>query len=150
VRLEGPRFGYPLSLQIAERMVAPRVALAGDSAHGVHPIAGQGLNMGLKDVAALAEVLADAAGLGLDLGDATVLERYQRWRRIDNVAMGVATDVFDRLFSNDFGPLRLARGLGLAAVNRFGPARRFFMRYAGGAAGALPKLLRGEPLSEAA
>jgi 2-octaprenyl-6-methoxyphenol hydroxylase len=147
VRLEGPRFGYPLSLQIAERMIAPRLALAGDSAHGVHPIAGQGLNMGLKDVAALAEVIADAAGLGLDLGDKHVLERYQRWRRLDNVAMGIATDVFDRLFSNDFGPLRVARGLGLALVNRVGPARRFFMTYAGGAAGALPKLLRGERLA---
>jgi 2-octaprenyl-6-methoxyphenol hydroxylase len=147
VRLEGPRFGYPLSLQIAERMIGPRLALAGDSAHGVHPIAGQGLNMGLKDVAALAEVLADAAALGLDLGDAHVLERYQRWRRIDNVAMGLATDFFDRLFSNDIAPVRLARGLGLALVNRIGPARRFFMTYAGGAAGSLPKLLRGERLA---
>ena len=147
VRLEGPRFGYPLSLQLAERMIGPRVALAGDSAHGVHPIAGQGLNMGLKDVAALAEVLADAAALGLHLGDPHVLERYQLWRRIDNVAMGLATDFFDRLFSNDIAPLRLARGLGLALVNRIGPARRFFMTYAGGAAGSLPKLLRGEPLA---
>lgn len=147
VRLEGPRFGYPLSLQLAERMIGPRIALAGDSAHGVHPIAGQGLNMGLKDVAALAEVLADAAALGLDLGDPHVLERYQRWRRIDNVAMGLATDFFDRLFSNDIAPLRLARGLGLALVNRIGPARRFFMTYAGGAAGSLPKLLRGEALA---
>lgn len=145
--LEGPRFGYPLSLQLAEAMVGERVALAGDSAHGVHPIAGQGLNLGLQDVAALAEALADAARLGMDLGDGEALARYQRWRRFDNVAMALATDAFDRLFSNDFGPLRLARGLGLAVVNQIAPARRYFMRYAGGEGRALPKLLRGESLA---
>jgi 2-octaprenyl-6-methoxyphenol hydroxylase len=144
--LEGPRFSYPLSLQFAEKMIAPRAALAGDSAHGIHPIAGQGLNMGLKDVAALAECVADCVSLGLDAGDASALERYQRWRRFDNVAMALATDGFDRLFSNDIPPLRLARDLGLAAVNAIGPARRYFMRAAGGAAGDLPKLLKGEAL----
>jgi len=144
--LEGPRFSYPLSMQFAEKMIAPRAALAGDSAHAIHPIAGQGLNMGLKDVAALAECIADAAALGLDAGDASALERYQRWRRFDNVAMALATDGFDRLFSNDLAPVRFARDLGMAAVNAIGPARRYFMRTAGGAAGDLPKLLKGEAL----
>jgi 2-octaprenyl-6-methoxyphenol hydroxylase len=147
VGLEGPRFSYPLSLQLAERMTGARVALAGDSAHGIHPIAGQGLNMGLKDVAALAQCAAEAASLGLDCGDVSALDRYQRWRRFDNVTMAYATDLFDRLFSNDRPALRMVRDLGLAAVNAFGPARRFFMRSAGGAAGDLPKLLKGESLA---
>jgi 2-octaprenyl-6-methoxyphenol hydroxylase len=147
VRLEGPRFGYPLSLQMAEKMIGPRLALAGDSAHGVHPIAGQGLNMGLKDVAALADVLADAAALGLDPGDPEPLKRYQAWRRADNFAMAFATDFFDRFFSNDEPRLRLVRGLGLGLVNQIGPARRFFMKYAGGGAGNLPRLLKGESLA---
>jgi 2-octaprenyl-6-methoxyphenol hydroxylase len=145
--LEGPRFGYPLSLQLAERMIDGRVALAGDSAHGIHPLAGQGLNLGLKDCAALAECVADAVALGLDPGDVSALERYQRWRRFDNVTMALGMEFFDKLFSNDFGPLRLVRDVGLAAVNSVGPARRFFMRYAGGAAGDLPKLLKGESLA---
>jgi 2-octaprenyl-6-methoxyphenol hydroxylase len=145
--LEGPRFGYPLSLQMAERMIGPRLALAGDSAHGIHPLAGQGLNLGLKDVAALAECIADAVGLGLDPGDVAALERYQRWRRFDNVTMALGMEFFDKFFSNDIAPLRLARRLGLAGVNAIGPARRFFMKYAGGAAGDLPKLLRGESLA---
>ncbi len=145
--LEGPRFGYPLSLQLAERMIDARVALAGDSAHGIHPLAGQGLNLGLKDCAALAECLADAVSLGLDPGDVSALERYQRWRRFDNVTMALGMEFFDKLFSNAIGPLRFARRLGLAAVNVAGPARRFFMRYAGGAAGDLPKLLKGESLA---
>ena len=145
--LEGPRFGYPLSLQLAERMIDDRVALAGDSAHGIHPLAGQGLNLGLKDCAALAECIADGVGVGLDPGDVTILERYQRWRRFDNITMALGMEFFDRLFSNDIAPLRAVRGLGLAAVNAVGPARRFFMKYAGGAAGDLPKLLRGESLA---
>jgi 2-octaprenyl-6-methoxyphenol hydroxylase len=145
--LERPRFGYPLSLQLAERMIDARVALAGDSAHGIHPLAGQGLNLGLKDCAALAECIADGAALGLDAGDVSILERYQRWRRFDNVTMALGMEFFDKLFSNDIAPLRAARSLGLAAVNAVGPARRFFMRYAGGAAGDLPKLLRGESLA---
>ncbi len=145
--LEGPRFGFPLSLQLAERMIDARVALAGDSAHGIHPLAGQGLNLGLKDCAALAECIADGIALGLDPGDVTILERYQRWRRFDNVTMALGMEFFDKLFSNDVTPLRAARTLGLAAVNAVGPARRFFMRYAGGAAGDLPKLLRGESLA---
>jgi 2-octaprenyl-6-methoxyphenol hydroxylase len=145
--LEGPRFGYPLSLQMAERMIGPRVALAGDAAHGIHPLAGQGLNLGLKDVAALAECIADGMSLGLDPGDVTILERYQRWRRFDNVTMALGMEFFDKLFSNNSTPLRLARRIGLAGVNAVGPARRFFMKYAGGAAGNLPKLLRGESLA---
>jgi 2-octaprenyl-6-methoxyphenol hydroxylase len=145
--LEGPRFGYPLSLQLAERMIDRRVCLAGDSAHGIHPLAGQGLNLGLKDCAALAECIADGVGVGLDPGDVSILERYQRWRRFDNVAMALGMEFFDKLFSNDIAPLRLVRDLGLAGVNAAGPARRFFMRYAGGAAGDLPKLLRGESLA---
>jgi len=145
--LEGPRFGYPLSLQLAERMIDQRVALAGDSAHGIHPLAGQGLNLGLKDCAALAECIADGVALGLDPGDVSILERYQRWRRFDNVTMALGMEFFDKLFSNDIKPLRAARTLGLAAVNAVGPARRFFMKYAGGGAGDLPKLLRGESLA---
>ena len=146
VSVEGPRFVYPLSLGLAERMSAPRIALLGDAAHGIHPIAGQGLNLGLKDAAALAEVLVDAARLGEDIGAETVLERYGAWRRFDNTMLAAATDAFTRLFSNDIAPVRLARGLGMAVVNRIGPARRFFMQEAGGAVGDLPRLLRGEPL----
>lgn len=145
--LEGPRFGYPLSMQLAERMIDTRVALAGDSAHGIHPLAGQGLNLGLKDCAALAECIADGVNLGLDPGDVSILERYQRWRRFDNVSMAMGMEFFDKLFSNDIAPVRAARTLGLAAVNAVGPARRFFMKYAGGGAGDLPKLLRGESLA---
>ncbi len=145
--LEGPRFGYPLSVQMAERMIDQRVCLAGDSAHGIHPLAGQGLNLGLKDCAALAECIADGVALGLDPGDVSILERYQRWRRFDNVTMALGMEFFDKLFSNDIKPLRAARTLGLAAVNAVGPARRFFMKYAGGGAGDLPKLLRGESLA---
>lgn len=147
LRLVGPRFSYPLGLQIADKYVAPRLALVGDAAHSIHPIAGQGLNMGLRDVAALAECIADAARLGLDLADFTALERYQAWRRFDNVALALATDGFNRLFSNDLGNVRLMRDLGMAAVSKIGVARRFFMREAGGANGDLPKLLRGESLA---
>lgn len=144
VTVEGPRFVYPLSLSLAERLTAPRIALIGDAAHGVHPVAGQGLNMGLKDAAALAEILAEAARLGEDIGSETVLERYAQWRRFDNAALAAGFDAFVRLFSNDIAPVRLARDLGMAAVNRIGPLRRAFMQEAGGATGDLPRLLRGE------
>ncbi|MGZ3275222.1 MAG: UbiH/UbiF/VisC/COQ6 family ubiquinone biosynthesis hydroxylase [Caulobacteraceae bacterium] len=140
------RFNYPLALELAERMTAPRVALIGDAAHGVHPIAGQGLNLGLKDIAALAQVLVEARRLGEDIGSELVLERYARWRRFDNVMLAAATDGFTRLFSNDVPLLRLARGIGMSAVDRIGPARRFFMQEAGGATRDLPRLLRGEAL----
>jgi 2-octaprenyl-6-methoxyphenol hydroxylase len=141
---EGPRFVYPLSLELAEKLTAPRTALLGDAAHGVHPVAGQGLNMGLKDAAALAEVLIEAIRLGEDFGSEMVLDRYARWRRFDNAALAAGFDGFVRLFSNDLPPVRLARDLGMAAVNRIGPLRRAFMREAGGATGDLPRLLRGE------
>ncbi|MBO9707219.1 MAG: UbiH/UbiF/VisC/COQ6 family ubiquinone biosynthesis hydroxylase [Caulobacter sp.] len=143
VELAGPVFVYPLSLSLAERLVAPRLALIGDAAHGVHPIAGQGLNLGLKDAAALAEVVAEAMRNGEDIGAEATLERYARWRRFDNVTNALAFDGFVRLFSNDNPLLRLARGVGMAAVNRIAPARRFFMHEAGGGVGDLPKLLRG-------
>ena len=146
VTVEGPRFVYPLSLSLAERLYAPRIALIGDAAHGVHPVAGQGLNMGLKDAAALAEVLADAVRLGEDIGSETVLERYARWRRFDNAALAAGFDAFVRLFSNDIAPVRLVRNLGMAAVNRIAPLRRAFMHEAGGATGDLPRLLKGERL----
>ena len=145
-RLLGPRFVHPLSLQLAQAMTAPRVALAGDAAHAVHPLAGQGLNMGLKDAAALAEVVADAARLGEDWGSAVVLDRYARWRRFDALSVVASTDAFNRLFSNSHPLTRAVRGLGLSLVNRLPPARRFFMREAGGAVGDLPRLLRGEAL----
>ena len=146
VSVEGPVFTYPLSLNLAERLVAPRAALLGDAAHGIHPIAGQGLNLGLKSVAALAQILVEAARLGEDIGSPVVLERYAAWRRFDTATLAAGTDLFVRLFSNDNPLLRLARGAGMAAVNRFGPARRFFMTEAGGAVGDLPRLLRGEAL----
>ncbi|MDQ2861661.1 MAG: FAD-dependent monooxygenase, partial [Pseudomonadota bacterium] len=123
-----------------------RTALVGDAGHAIHPIAGQGLNMGLKDAAALAQVLAEAARLGEDLGAEITLDRYARWRSVDNVGVALATDAFTRLFSNDHPLVRAARGVGIAAVNRIGPARRFFMREAGGAVGDLPRLLKGEGL----
>jgi 2-octaprenyl-6-methoxyphenol hydroxylase len=144
VTVVGPRFVYPLSLQLAERLTGPRTALIGDAAHAVHPVAGQGLNMGLKDAAALAEVLVEAMRLGEDIGAKTVLDRYARWRRFDNTALAAGFDGFVRLFSNDLPPVRLARGLGIAAVNRIAPLRRAFMQEAGGASGDLPRLLRGE------
>ena len=143
----GPRWSYPLGVQIADRYIDQRLALVGDAAHGVHPIAGQGLNMGLRDVAALAEVVSDAKRLGMDLGDATVLERYQRWRRFDNVLLTAVTDGLNRLFSNDIAPLRMARDLGLGLVNRIPPLKRFFIQHARGSVGELPKLLLGHPLN---
>jgi len=146
VEARGPRFVYPLSMQLAAQLVAPRLALLGDAAHAIHPLAGQGLNLGLKDAAALAEVLADAVRLGEDIGSLQVLERYARWRRLDNVAVSLACDGFNRLFSNHNPILRAGRGAGMALVNRLGPARRFFMQEAGGALGDLPRLLRGEAL----
>ena len=144
--VEGPVFTYPLSLALAERLVAPRIALLGDAAHGVHPIAGQGLNLGLKGAAALAEVLVEATRLGEDIGSLAVLERYAAWRRFDNTMLAAGMDAFVWLFSNDNPLLRFARGAGLAVVNRIGPARRYFMQEAGGAVGDLPRLLRGEAL----
>jgi len=146
VRPVGPRYHYPLSMMHAERYVAQRLALVGDAAHAIHPIAGQGWNLGLRDVVALAEVVVDARRLGLDIGGTTTLQAYERWRRVDNLALVAATDALNRLFSNDLPPVRLARDLGLAAVNRVPPLRRFFMRHAMGAVGDQPRLTRGLPL----
>jgi 2-octaprenyl-6-methoxyphenol hydroxylase len=140
----GPRWWFPLGLVHADRYVEERLVLVGDAAHGLHPIAGQGYNLGVRDIAALVEVLVETNRLGLDVGSADTLERYARWRRADNFTMVAATDLLNRLFSNDIRPLRLVRGLGLAAVNRMPPLRRFFVRHAMGLVGDLPKLIRGE------
>ncbi|TVR96387.1 MAG: 2-octaprenyl-6-methoxyphenyl hydroxylase [Rhodospirillales bacterium] len=142
----GPRWSYPLSWHLAETAVAERLALVGDAYHGMHPIAGQGLNMGLRDVAALAEVVTDSFRLGLDWGAPSVLDRYQRWRRFDNMLMLGLTDGLNRLFSNDIAPIKLARDLGLATVNRIPPLKRLFMRHAMGVVGELPRLMQGRPL----
>ena len=142
----GLRRAYPLGLAMARAFIAERLALIGDAAHVIHPIAGQGLNMGLKDVAALAEVIVDAARLGLDPGSLAVLDRYQRWRRFDTMAMGIATDGLNRLFSNRSDVLRLARDVGLGLVDRLPAMKRLFIREAAGLMGEVPKLLKGEAL----
>lgn len=146
IRLDGPRRAFPLGFFIAREFVAERLALIGDAAHLIHPIAGQGLNMGLRDVAALAECIADAARLGLDVGGAEVLERYQRWRRFDTVSMGLATDGLNRLFSNGSEALRLVRDFGLGLVERMPRLKRMFIAEAAGITGEVPKLMRGELL----
>ena len=136
------RWSYSLRFHLARSYVKPRFALAGDAAHGIHPIAGQGLNLGLKDAAALADVVLEAVSLGLDPGGLDVLSRYERWRRFDSFTLATAMDGLNRLFSNDVAPLRLARDLGLGIVDRIGPLRRFLMRHAGGDVGRLPHLMR--------
>lgn len=143
LRLVGPRFSYPLALTLARRFTDRRLALIGDAAHAIHPIAGQGFNLGIRDVAALVEVLVDARRLGGDIGSPEVLARYERWRRTDTMALVAATDGLNRLFSNDLPPVRLARDLGLAAVNRLGPVKRLAMRHAMGELGRLPALVQG-------
>ena len=142
----GPRQAYPLGFGVARSFIGERLALVGDAAHRIHPIAGQGLNLGLRDVAALAEAITDAARLGLDPGGADVLDRYQRWRRFDTLAMGIATDGLNRLFSNRSDLLRLVRDLGLGLVDRLPALKDFFIREAAGLTGEVPKLLRGEAL----
>ena len=146
ISLAGARFTYPLSLTLANRFVAPRLALVGDAAHGVHPIAGQGLNLGLRDVAALAEVLIKAARRGEDIGAVDVLERYQRWRRFDSTSLALGMDGVNRLFSNDNPLLRIGRDLGLGVVNAVPGLRRGFMRQAAGLKADLPKLLAGQAI----
>ena len=143
ISLAGERFTYPLNLTLANSFVADRVALVGDAAHGVHPIAGQGLNLGLRDVGALAQVLIEAQRRGEDIGAADVLERYQRWRRFDSTALALGMDAVNRLFSNDNPLLRLGRDLGLGVVNAVPGLRRGFMRQAAGLSGEVPKLLLG-------
>ncbi|MBA4352346.1 MAG: 2-octaprenyl-6-methoxyphenyl hydroxylase, partial [Rhodobacter sp.] len=146
ISLAGDRFTYPLSLSLAERFIAPRVALVGDSAHGVHPIAGQGLNLGLRDVAALAQVVIEAARRGEDIGSQTTLEAYQRWRRFDATTLALGMDTVNRLFSNDNPILRAGRDLGLGIVNAMPGLRRRFIRQAAGLQGDLPRLLAGKAI----
>ncbi len=143
--LDKPR-AFPLSYFVARSFIAERMALIGDAAHVIHPIAGQGLNMGLRDVAALAEVVVDAARLGVDFGQIDVLERYQRWRRFDTMAMGLATNSLNFLFSNKSTLLRTVRDIGLGLVDRAPPLKSMFIRQAAGLAGEVPRLLKGEAL----
>ena len=145
--VEGPRRAFPLGLTLARDFVKPRIALAGDAAHGIHPIAGQGLNLGFKDAAALAETVVDAERRGLDIGALDVLETYQRWRRFDTLQMGITTDVLNRLFSNDNTILRMARSFGLSLVDRAPALKDFFIGQAAGITrGPSPRLLLGEPI----
>nr|WP_255647772.1 ubiquinone biosynthesis hydroxylase [Ensifer sp. IC4062] len=147
LKVVGGRRAFPLGLTLARDFVASRFALAGDAAHGIHPISGQGLNLGFKDVAALAETIVEADRLGLDIGSLAVLERYQTWRRFDTFRMGVTTDVLNRLFSNDVTPIRIARDVGLGIVDRLPPLKNFFIRQAAGVAGERdPRLLAGQPI----
>lgn len=146
IKLSGKRWTYPLNLTIANSFVSERMALIGDAAHGVHPIAGQGLNAGLKDVAALAEVLTLALRRGEDIASALVLDRYQEWRRFDTTALAIATDTFNRLFSNDNPVLRLGRDIGMGVVNAVPGLRRGFIREAAGLSGDVPRLMTGRPL----
>ena len=146
IKLAGTRFTYPLNLTIANSFIGARLALIGDAAHGVHPIAGQGLNAGLRDVAALAEVMIMAVRRGEDIASPLVLERYQQWRRFDTATLAVATDTFNRLFSNDNPILRMGRDLGMGLINSVPSLRRNFMREAAGLTGDLPKLMTGRAL----
>jgi 2-octaprenyl-6-methoxyphenol hydroxylase len=144
--LASRRWSYPLALVLADRYTAHRVVLVGDAARGIHPIAGQGWNLALRDVATVAEIVVDRLRLGLDPGDAQVLERYAAWRRFDGMALVAVTHGINRLFANDMLPVRLAREAGLAAVERVAPVKRFFMRHAMGLTGDLPRVMRGGPL----
>ena len=144
VRVVGPRWSYPLAFHLAHDYIAPRLALIGDAAHAVHPIAGQGFNLGIKDIAALADVLQEARSVGQDIGALTTLQHYQRWRRFDSTSLALGMDLLNRLFSNDFPPLRLARDIGMGAVGRIKPLRQFFMRQAGADLGKLPSLMARE------
>lgn len=146
LELVSPRWAYPLSLALADRYTAERVALVGDAARGIHPIAGQGWNLAVRDVAALAETVVDRLRLGLDPGDLIALERYAAWRRFDGATLVAVTDGINRLFANDLLPVRMVREAGLAVVQRIGPLKQFFMRHAMGLVGDLPRTMRGLPL----
>jgi 2-octaprenyl-6-methoxyphenol hydroxylase len=146
ISLAGARYTYPLSLTLADHFAAPRLALVGDAAHGVHPIAGQGLNLGLRDVGALAQVVIEAKRRGEDIGAIDVLERYQQWRRFDTTTLALGMDTVNKLFSNDNPILRLGRDLGLGAVNALPGLRRKFIRQAAGLQGDLPRLLQGQSI----
>lgn len=143
ISLTGKRFSYPLGLTLANRFIADRLALIGDAAHGVHPIAGQGLNAGLRDVAALVDVLSDAKARGEDIASPAVLARYEQWRRFDTATLAAATDTFNRLFSNDNPFFRLVRDAGMGLINSAPALRRSFIREAAGLTGDLPSLMRG-------
>ena len=144
--LDGPRQSWPLAMHLARRYVGPRFALIGDAAHGVHPIAGQGLNLAFRDVAALVEVLSDAIRLGFDAGDAQALARYERWRRFDSTISAATFDGLNRLFSSDRALVRSGRDFGLGLVDRMPMLKRFFVGEAAGLTGELPRLLKGEPV----
>ncbi len=144
VRLAGPRWSYPLAFHLAQTYITPRLVLIGDAAHAIHPIAGQGFNLGIKDIAALADVLSEARSVGLDIGAMTVLQNYQRWRRFDSAVLAFGGDVINRLFSNDLPPVRLARDIGMSAVGKIKPLRQVLMRQAGADLGRLPKLMARE------
>ncbi|MGE5259794.1 MAG: FAD-dependent monooxygenase [Actinomycetota bacterium] len=144
VTLAGPRQSFPLDFQVARSFIADRLALIGDAAHVVHPLAGQGLNIGMRDVAALAEIIVDEVRLGLDVGSPVGLEHYQRWRRFDSAFSAAVMDGLNRLFSNDSAPLRALRDLGLGLVDRAPELKRFLVREAAGATGTVPRLLKGE------
>ncbi len=144
ITVEDKPRSWPLGLTLARDFVKPRLALVGDAAHGIHPIAGQGLNLGFKDAAALAETVVEADRLGQDIGALDILQRYERWRRFDTVQMGITTDVLNRLFSNDFAPLRAVRDIGLGLVDRMPRLKDYFIRQASGLSSDTPRLLRGE------
>ncbi|MGR6467608.1 ubiquinone biosynthesis hydroxylase [Rhizobium sp. PAMB 3182] len=147
LKVVGDKKAFPLGLTLARSFIAPRLALAGDAAHGIHPISGQGLNLGFKDVAALAETIVEASRLGLDIGSVNVLERYQTWRRFDTFRMGVTTDVLNRLFSNDIAPVRIARDFGLGLVERMPMVKSYLIGQAAGVnEKGNPRLLVGEPI----
>lgn len=143
VRVIAPRWSYPLSFLHANTYIADRTVLIGDAAHAIHPIAGQGFNMGLRDAAALAEILVQARSEGRDIGSVLTLSEFEDWRKFDNTLLTHACDVFNRLFSNNIGPIKHVRRLGLGLVDKIAPARGFFMREASGQTGELPPLLRG-------
>lgn len=142
VKPVGPRFSHPLSMHVAQTYIAPRLAIVGDAAHGIHPIAGLGFNLALRDIAALADVLQEKTRLGLDIGSEAVLENYESWRRFDNLKVALISDGLNRLFSNDHQILRIARDLGIGAVNALGPLKKFFMREAAGLNERLPSLMQ--------
>lgn len=144
VKVTGPRWVFPLSLQMPDSVIGERLVLTGDAAHGIHPISGQGMNLGFRDVAALVEVLNEAKINGEDLGSPQVLERYERWRRTDNLSLGAITDSLTRLFSNDIKPVKAARNFGLGVVQKTPKAKKFFVDHAKGSFGKLPALLKGE------
>ena len=146
VRWSGGRFAHPLTMAIAHSFIGKRLALVGDAAHVVHPIAGLGLNLGLRDIAALAETVAEDARLGLDFGGPSTLARYQSRRRIDTLMTAAATDWLNRLFSNDQAFLRLVRDFGLKLTDQAGPLKDLIMKEAAGLTGEVPKLMMNEPL----